>query len=253
MKLTNRKIWYMVVGLWSVVLVCMVARNFFFNEEKIVDAFLENNYSEVIATVEGFGQLKGSYLIQEERDTLVKEVAGVLGITEPYSLETVIDADLETTTLCKPSANGETTISFQVKTEEMDNLEKEVEQFLSIDLELYGSVDSGLTYGELLQQIFNLYGIEGKVAVNYIGTIPGKLSMKKRNNLGDELIDKLSARVVQEYRSDELFTIYGYTKMLDQYEEISGKKMNVNIAITYDEEQDETKVYLATPYLMEDY
>lgn len=253
MKLTNRKIWHLVIGLWSVVIVCMIARNFLFNEEKIVDAFLENNYSEVIATVEGFGQLNGTYLIEEERETLVKEVAGILGITKPYALKTEIEENIEKTTLCKPSKNGTTTISFQVKTEENENLENETQQFLSIDLVLYGSVDSGLIYGELLQQIFELYGIEGKVAVNYIGTIPGKLTLEKKNELGDQLLKKMSAKVVQEYRSEELFTIYGYTKNLDSYENICGKKMNVNIAITYDEEEDESRIYLATPYMMEDY
>lgn len=253
MKLTNRKIWFFVAGLWAIVLICMFVGNLFFNEDKIVDAFLENEYSSVSARVEGFGQWNSSYLIQEEREELVKEVAGILGITEPYTLETRQEGEVEVTTLRKPSQNGSTVISFQKKEGEQNNLEKEIQQFLDIQLDLYSSVDSGLSYGELLQQIFALYEIEGKVAVNYIGTMPGWLDLEDRNRLGDELLDKLSAKIMQEYRSEDLFTIYGYTNILNEYEEIGGKKVNVNIAITYDEEQDVSQIYLATPYLMEDY
>lgn len=253
MKLTNRKIWYLVLGLWGMVFAGMSAKNFLFNKEKMVDAFLENDYAAVAAKVEGFGELPGSYLVEEERSSLVKEAAKVLGITEPYYLENCTEPDLETVTLCKPSKNGKTTISFQVKTQEAGNLEKEARQFLNIELELSESVESALEYGDLLRQIFELYGMEGKVAVNYEGTIPGELDNKEKNALGDELLGKLSAKVVQEYRGDDLFTIYGYTKMLDSYETVSGEKMNVNIAITYDEVKNESRVYLATPYLMEDY
>lgn len=253
MKLTNRKIWYLVIGLWALVFVCMAAKNLLFNEEKIVDAFLENKYSEVVAGVEGFGQLAGGYLIEEERETLVKEAAGILGIKEPYYLEKETDAGVEMVKLTKPSKNGTAEVSFQVKTEEKDNLEQEAQQFLDINLELKNTVNSALTYGERIQQIFDLYGIEGNVAVNYVGTVSGKMDMKEKNAMGDELLDKLSAKVVQEYRGEDLFTIYGYTKMLDTYETVGGEKMNVNIAITYDETENKSRVYLATPYLMEDY
>lgn len=253
MKLTNRKIWYLVLGLWAVVFVCMTVRNFLFDEEKIVDAFLENNYEAVTVSIEGFGQLSGSYLIEEERETLVKEAATILGITKPYYLESTSESGVERVELCKSSKNGTAKISFQVKTEEKNDLEQEARQYLDISLELNNTMDSAFAYGTLIEQTFDKYGIDGNVAVNYTGTIPGEQDMDARNLLADELLDKMSAKIVQEYRGEELFTVYGYTKMLDTYETVGGEKINVNIAISYDEVDNVTKIYLATPYIMGDY
>ena len=56
-----------------------------------------------------------------------------------------------------------------------------------------------------------------------------------------------------ENRDNEMFTIYAYAKGAGSYITIGGSKINMNIAIGYDEEQDATKVYLASPVNSLDY
>jgi hypothetical protein len=252
-KITNRSIWIFVILLWAAVLLYLMNRQRYYADEEIVEAFMQTPYQSVESTVEAFGTLPGSYLIEEEREKLVKEIASMLGITQPYSLDTTESEALQSVVLCKPSKQAVTNIVYQAKTETVDNLESQTGQYVSVSIVLSDSVESGVEYKDRLEQIFRIYGIEGNVSLSFTGQVAGNLSLKERNALAETLIDSLSGKVVSQYRSDALFTIYGYSKKLEEYEEVAGEKMNFNLAISYDEEQDVSCIYLATPYMTADY
>ena len=252
-KITNRSIWIFVIVLWAAVLLYLVGRQNYYREEEIVDAFMQTPYSTVQSKVEAFGTLRGSYLIEEEREKLVKEISNMLGITEPYSLEKTESEDVQSVILSKPARQAVTNIVYQLKTAANNQLETEAHQYVSISIEMSDSVDSGVRYKDMIEHIFEIYGIEGEVSISFTGEIAGNLSLKERNAFAEKLIDNIGGKVVRQFRSDELFTIYGYSRRLEEYEEVAGEKMNFNLAVSYDEERDVTQIYLAIPYIMEDY
>lgn len=252
-KITNRSIWIFVIVMWAAVLLYLVSRQNYYREEEIVEAFMQTPYSAVESRVEAFGALPGSYLTEDEREKLVKEIASMLGITEPYSLEKTESEDIQSVILCKPARQAVTNIVYQLKTTKNGQLQTETNQFVSISIDMSDSVDSGVRYKNMLEHIFELYGIEGEVSLSFTGEISGSLSLKERNTLAEKLIDNIGGKIVRQFRSDELFTIYGYSRRLEKYEEVAGEKMNFNLAISYDEEREVTQIYLAIPYMMEDY
>ena len=82
----------------------------------------------------------------------------------------------------------------------------------------------------------------------------GRSTAQRKMSLADQVIlDRLDAKVVAENRDSDIFTIYAYSKGAGSYITIGGSKINMNIAIGYDEEQDRTKVYLASPVNSLDY
>ena len=81
----------------------------------------------------------------------------------------------------------------------------------------------------------------------------GSLSMSQKNIISDKIIESSGGRIVTERRSDSLFTVYAYTDKIDDYVLNGSLKTNLNVAITYDEENDITEVYMATPFMNEDY
>ncbi len=251
-RITNRTIWIAVIVLWAAVLLFFMGRQHFYEEEEIAVAFMQTPYNEVVSKVEAFGRFPG-YLLEEEREKLVKEVASMLGISQPYNFEVRNGDGIQETILCKPSKNAQTTISFQVKEGITGTMETEVTQYLSISIELYSSISSAVNYKDMLERISSMYEMEGHTSLSFTGSMAGNLSLKERNALADKIIDSISGKITKEFRSEELFTIYGYSRRLEEYEEIEGEKLNFNLAITYNEETNMTQVYLATPYLMEDY
>ena len=47
--------------------------------------------------------------------------------------------------------------------------------------------------------------------------------------------------------------IYAYTSMMKEYKKVGEDKINLTIAVSYNEEKDETTFILATPVLNQDF
>lgn len=85
------------------------------------------------------------------------------------------------------------------------------------------------------------------------GSIAGALNSNEKNELADNILKRLDAQIVAENRDSDIFTIYAYSKGVGSYITIGDSKINMNIAIGYDEEQNRTEVYLSSPVNSLDY
>ena len=90
---------------------------------------------------------------------------------------------------------------------------------------------------------------EQNSTINVIGSYNGRLLLSERNEKVDEILDRLKAEVISEYRSEEFFTVYAYSPYIADYKMQKGQAVNLNIALQYDEEKDQTFIYAAVPVL----
>ena len=209
------------------------------------DSADERQWCELDTYIEGYGKFGVCYLTQEEKEKLVKNIASALGITSSYGLATVYEEEVNTTVLSKNSVNGSVTI--KAITQEPQT------QYVYVNITVYNNIDCAVSYRELVEGMFDAMGIQGNVNMNLVGSLEGALNSTEKNELADGLLDRLGAKVVTENRDNDIFTIYAYSKGAGSYITIGGNKINMNIAIGYDEEQDRTKVYLASPINSLDY
>lgn len=251
------------------------------------DSADERQWCELDTYIEGYGKFGICYLTQEEKERLVENIASALGITSSYGLATVYEEEVNTTVLSKESVNGNVTI--KAITQEQQHTENTAEpavtepqvtenadspagtepqvtgntnglegtqpqaQYVYVNITVYNNIDCAVSYRELVEGMFDAMGIQGNVNMNLVGSIEGTLNSTEKNELVDGLLDRLGAKVVAENRDSDIFTIYAYSKGAGSYITIGGNKINMNIAIGYDEEQDRTKVYLASPINSLDY
>ena len=232
------------------------------------DSADERQWCELDTYIEGYGKFGVCYLTQEEKEKLVKNIASALGITSSYGLATVYEEEVNTTVLSKNSVNGSVTIKAITQEQQgTDNTATEDEQaydsttdtqepqtqYVYVNITVYNNIDCAVSYRELVEGMFDAMGIQGNVNMNLVGSLEGALNSTEKNELADGLLDRLGAKVVTENRDNDIFTIYAYSKGAGSYITIGGNKINMNIAIGYDEEQDRTKVYLASPINSLDY
>ena len=52
---------------------------------------------------------------------------------------------------------------------------------------------------------------------------------------------------------DNVFTVYGYTKLEPSYMKLNLRKVNIQIVMSYDEEQDKTYVKVGIPIVNSSY
>ena len=240
---------YAVIVLWAVLTAVYMTNMGRARKVSISTAFTDSaggeEWCELDTYIEGYGKFGVCYLTQEEKERLVENIASALGITSSYGLATVCEDEVNTTVLSKESVNGSVTI--KAITQEPQA------QYVYVNITVYNNIDCAGSYRELVEGMFGAMGIQGNVNMNLVGSLEGALNSTEKNELADGLLDRLGAKVVTENRDNDIFTIYAYSKGAGSYITIGGNKINMNIAIGYDEEQDRTKVYLASPINSLDY
>ena len=240
---------YAVIVLWAVLTAVYMTNMGRADKVSISTAFTDSvdgeEWCELDTYIEGYGKFGVCYLTQEEKERLVENIASALGITSSYGLATVCEDEVNTMVLSKESVNGSVTI--KAITQEPQA------QYVYVNITVYNNIDCAVSYRELVEGMFDAMGIQGNVNMNLVGSIEGALNSTEKNELADGLLDRLGAKVVAENRDSDIFTIYAYSKGAGSYITIGGNKINMNIAIGYDEEQDRTKVYLASPINSLDY
>ena len=240
---------YAVIVLWAVLTAVYMTNMGRADKVSISTAFTDSadgeEWCELDTYIEGYGKFGVCYLTQEEKERLVENIASALGITSSYGLATVYEEEVNTTVLSKESVNGSVTIKAITQEPQV--------QYVYVNITVYNNIDCAVSYRELVEGMFDAMGIQGNVNMNLVGSIEGTLNSTEKNELVDGLLDRLGAKVVAENRDSDIFTIYAYSKGAGSYITIGGNKINMNIAIGYDEEQDRTKVYLASPINSLDY
>lgn len=254
---------YAVIVLWAVLTAVYMTNMGRADKVSISTAFTDSvdgeEWCELDTYIEGYGKFGVCYLTQEEKERLVENIASALGITSSYGLATVYEEEVNTTVLSKNSVNGSVTIKAitqeQQGTDNTDGLAgtQPQAQYVYVNITVYNNIDCAGSYRELVEGMFDAMGIQGNVNMNLVGSLEGALNSTEKNELADGLLDRLDAKVVTENRDNDIFTIYAYSKGAGSYITIGGSKINMNIAIGYDEEQDRTKVYLASPINSLDY
>ena len=240
---------YAVIVLWAVLTAVYMTNMGRARKVSISTAFTDSvegeEWCELDTYIEGYGKFGVCYLTQEEKKRLVENIASALGITSSYGLATVCEDEVNTTVLSKESVNGSVTI--KAITQEPQT------QYVYVNITVYNNIDCAVSYRELVEGMFDAMGIQGNVNMNLVGSLEGALNSTEKNELADGLLDRLDAKVVAENRDSDIFTIYAYSKGAGSYITIGGSKINMNIAIGYDEEQNRTKVYLDSPVNSLDY
>ena len=263
---------YAVIVLWAVLTAVYMTNMGRADKVSISTAFTDSvdgeEWCELDTYIEGYGKFGVCYLTQEEKERLVENIASALGITSSYGLATVYEDEVNTTVLSKESVNGSVTIKAITQEQQgTDNTATEDEQaydsttesglaanqYVYVNITVNNDMDCASSYRELVEGVFDAMGIQGNVNMNLVGSLEGALNSTEKNELADGLLDRLDAKVVAENRDSDIFTIYAYSKGAGSYITIGGSKINMNIAIGYDEEQDRTKVYLASPVNSLDY
>jgi hypothetical protein len=88
------------------------------------------------------------------------------------------------------------------------------------------------------------------------GTIAGKLSEEKMQTIAQDMFRQMGGVEVMassETGAGGYFLAYGYTRGLTTQKCVNGKKINLNIAMSYDEEENQTRVVMGTPLVNSDF
>jgi len=219
----------------------------------IAEVFASIGVGEPEGTVESSGTYGEGYLELYKREELLVNIGEELGITKGYEITNTYENKRSETGFFKQAKQGSTTLYFVTLEDEAEDNVITTRQYLLARICIEDDLDSVMEYYSMVAGLMKEYCPDSNTTANLEGSYEGELSLEKRNQITDDLLEKLQAKTVTGNRDMELYTIYGYADWLEEYKLVDGKKININIAITYDEVNDKTLVYVATPIVSIDY
>lgn len=241
-----RLLWVLIAAVWLFVILKALVGAFFEKNTSLVSAFSGTNPEEMSATVEVTAEYTGNFL---EKKQILSNIAEQIRLDITEEVSVIKTAKRQEVSYIKEakSANTELRVISLLEETQEGNVEK---QYVYAKIMLKNSVEPILTYKNLLEEVMEELGCFNiSTTIQLVGDYSGYLTLDRRNEVTDKILGALGANVVYEHRQQELYTVYAYTASLDNYITVEGKKINVHVAMSQDEDNYQTVLYLASPIL----
>lgn len=246
-----RLLFVLIVAAWIFVVVQAVAGMLFEKNSSIATAFAVTNAGEQEGTLEITARYNGELWNEYEKKQLLYLVADSIGLKvteEPVVAENQNQSRCEVS-YRKEAAAADTTICIISLVKETETGQK-TEHYVYTKIHLKHSTGAVTAYQQLLKEtLSHLNCTDISATIQLTGIYEGYLTLERRNEVTDEVLAAMGGEIAYEHREDDLYTVYAYTALLDDYITVEGKKINLHIAMSRDEENYRTIVYLASPIL----
>lgn len=216
-------------------------------EGQVVNAFTSLPCEETVSTVECIAYYGKGNLTVRQKEEILLEIGESIGLHNDYTFYEEENTNGKVRVLAKQSDNY--TVAIKMLTVE----EEEVSHYLYVNIAIEDSASSAMYYKEKVKKAMEQFVEKPQVTVNLVGIIDGKCSDKKKEELVEQLLNETGSKLVIDGRDAGLYTVYGYTNKMEDCVTVNGEAVNINIAITYDEAANQSKIYLATPIIEVDY
>ena len=248
-----RKLFFVLVAvLWIVAGIQVIQNVNRGDEEQIVEAFSRTNCMDANSEVLAEGSLKG-YRTHDKQVELLENVANKIGVESSWDITERQDGSRNILELSREAAQAHVVLRVICVESEEENAVVETSQYVTAQISLYDDLECAVLYKEELERALQEVMEEPKVSIQFYGELQGSLAKEERRSLINQLLEDLSAKERRSFEEEGVYTVYAYTELAKGYETIRGEKINVTVAVTYDEAAQRTRLYLATPVLKGDY
>lgn len=220
------------------------------SEELLIETFY-NSGSEVYGSeVYFWAKLDKNYNSVDKLKKLVDKVAKDIGVSGVRTLYNNVVSDgynqrveLQGETIKNKAVN----IKAILEGPEKDNA------YISIcikqEMSCMGLYDSK----EEILNVLNKYKINPQINISIYGKIDGKVDSEKTDKLLDQILRAGSAKKVEGVRDNNYVSITAYTNKIKDFILVNNKKVNLNLAMRYNPNENYTYVWLATPLILTGY
>ncbi|TCT13078.1 TATA-box binding protein [Natranaerovirga pectinivora] len=247
--MTKRQIIY-IAFIVVLVVAYQYSGHFFINGEKeLIQAFNNTEFNIKESQLSTSGLYNRTYMSQDKKIELLNEIAGKLSLEPEFEYGIIEEGAFQEIKLIKKSRNATTNIKLVTLEKTISSNVKEAENYLIIDIKLYNNINSLTYFKNLTEELLKDYEVDAQVTIHITGERQGRVSILEKEEITRELFRYISAKEREQFITNDIYSIYGHTPIIKEYIVSNNKKINVDIAITYNEVEDTTYLYLATPLI----
>lgn len=261
-------------------------------ETALEKVFLNNNIHKVDCEIDGYYYLGNRYYGESGSLEIIDRVAERLGVNSEYYYDKSRTDTGSIAVMKKEGKNSSLTLELiTVEYQESKNVISQ-RNYLSISLDIKDSLESGYYYKNLIKETMtdiiveetkyldnvskeevltvntaskdelNLQGsmkdttsekIDNNIYMVIKGKIYGEIDKDGEEGIAKEILDNFQAKEVFSGDNNENVNIYGYSTLFNEYVAIGSEKININVAFSYNEDENITYVYVGSPIVNYDY
>lgn len=102
---------------------------------------------------------------------------------------------------------------------------------------------------EKIEKVFYNYDKPISITTCIVGTFNDDLKLNERTNMILKEVKKYKGRIIEKYNDQEVLSFSIFTPYIEDYIYTGSNKMNLNIAIRYDEEENKSYIWIGTPII----
>ena len=240
---------YMAAILWVAFAAQVMVNHMFQEKLQITEAFIKSETQEMQSTLEIIAEYKSYQLSETEIKNVISRIADSIHLDIEEGITVWNEAGRSEHFILKQAKQANTKIKFVTLKHGEEDIAG-LKNYIIIQLSILKGIESIDQYKNILEDTLDAIGAENKqITLQYEGSREGCLTEDQKHELATLLVDELQGRIALEYDEGDLYTVYAYTGMLKEYVTAMENKINVQIAITYNELTNKTTIKLATPIL----
>lgn len=242
-----------IILLWTVAGVTLVIQLNKEDEEAVVEVFGQIDCDKLQSRFYAEGVLQFDYLTGNEQVKLLEDMAKQIGITNNYEIVNESEGNNRTVGIQKQSDSAAVDMKVITYEVEVDDNVVQTKQYFSLELYLYKYTEEIVVLKQEIEKVLKNSPFECNVGLEFEAEFGGELSLAEKNRLSKWYLKEINAKVVSEEKNSQIYTVYAYTDYIRDYEIVNNNAINVNLVFNYDEENNKTWFYMATPYLFGEY
>lgn len=217
-------------------------------ETQFVTAFEEAGCQMLQTNIHTWGKLSDGLWEYDEMEAEVLRISKELGIESIGIIEKKENENIREYLIIRSSPSAKTTIQI----ESIQNEEK-IETYAIIDIILYEGFEGALHFKEISKGVFEKWEVTPTSHVTMTGTYAGMMDLKEKKEVAHSIMQALGAKVHDTFETNQIYNQYGYTPMVEEWIQVGNHKVNVDLALRYNEYENNTYLYLATPMITVEY
>ena len=219
------------------------------NQSGAVTAFSVVEDESMEEIVSGYGYFGIMEIEENTKQKMLENLAYKLGITDGYEFSTGSGDDFEKMVLTKEGKHATTTIQII----SMQGKETEPEQYIVMEIKAKEKTENAVSLYNKMKRVYKEIGVDAQVSLEMEVEQNGNCITDEEGSLAEEILEVTEAKKVDSITEDNVFTVYGYTKLENSYMELNRKKVNIQIVMSYDEGKDKTYVKVGIPIVNSSY
>jgi hypothetical protein len=240
---------YMTAVLWLAVVTQIGVNRLFDKEFQITEAFVKTDMQQMESSIEIAAEYNMNSIREKDKRDVIANIAEAMGLVMDKDITIIKDGSRSEYSFTKQAKQAESEIKI-ISMEHKEHNVIRMKHYIIVRLHVSQGIQNMEWYKNVIEDSLKKMGVENwQVTMQFTGNLDKARSVKEKKQIAQSLVKKLQGKMAIDYAQGDLYTVYAYSGLIKEYIISMERKVNIQIAISYNDLTDKTTVVLATPIL----